>query len=417
METIFKIMREQFIHKKKCRICDSENLIEILDLGEMPPANSFLKKEDLNKPERKFPLVVYFCKNCGLLQLLDVVNQELLFGYYDYLTSASKPLAEHFIGMGNELVKNFIGTKDDLMVEIGGNDAVLLSAVKDKCRVLNIEPAKNVAELSKKKGVETINEFFSKKLAEEIVKKYGNAKVVVANNVIAHIDDLKSVFEGVKTLIGEDGTFVFEIHWVGNLISEGGFDQIYHEHLCYHSLTALNYLVNQMGLKIFDVELIPIHGQSMRVFVGKNFKSSERVREFLKKEKELGLDKMETFLEFAEKVESNKNKLKDLLLELKKDGKRIVGYGAPAKGNTLLNYFEITLNLVDYVIDTTPLKQGLYTPGAEIPIYHPDKLKEEKPDYILLLAWNYADAILEKEKELRNSGIKFIIPVPDIKIV
>lgn len=410
-------MKKQFIHKNNCRICNGENLIKILDLGEMPPANSFLKKEDLNKSEQKFPLVAYFCKNCGLLQLLDVVNPELLFGYYDYLTSASKPLAEHFVKMGDELVKNFIETKDDLIIEIGGNDAVLLSAIKDKCRVLNIEPAKNIAELSRQKGVETINEFFSKKLAEEIIEKYENAKVVVANNVMAHIDDLKGIFEGIKILIGENGAFVFEIHWVGNLISEGGFDQIYHEHLCYHSLIALNYLVGQIGLKIFDVELVSIHGQSMRVFVGSNFKISERVGEFLKEEKELGLDKAETFLEFAEKVENNKNKLREILLGLKNEGKRIVSYGAPAKGNTLLNYFKIDNEILDFIIDTTPLKQELYTPGTKIPIYHPDKLKEERPDYILLLAWNYADAILEKEKELRNSGIKFIIPVPDIKVV
>ena len=410
-------MKEDFIHKKECRICDSSDFVKILDLDEMPPANSFLRKEDLDKPEKKFPLIVYFCKNCGLLQLLDVVNPEILFRHYDYLTSASKPLAEHFIKMAQELADKFIESKEDLVVEIGGNDAVLLESVKDKCRVLNVEPARNVAELSKQKGVETINEFFSQKIANNILEKYGSAKIVVANNVMAHIDDIKDVFEGVKNLIGENGVFVFEVHWVGNLIGEGGFDQIYHEHLYYFSLTALKNLVERFNLKIFDVQLVPIHGESLRVYVGENFDVSASVSRLLDKERELGLDRAKTFLKFSEKVEKNKTELIVLLKDLKKNNKKIIGYGAPAKGNTLLNYFNIDSGIVDYIIDTTPLKQGMYTPGAHIPIYPPEKIKEDRPDYILLLAWNYADAILEKEKELRNQGVKFIIPVPDVKIV
>ena len=408
---------QDFIHKTDCRICGGADFVKILDLGEMPPANSFLEKEDLDKPEKKFPLVVYFCKNCGLLQLLGVVSPDILFSNYDYLTSASKPLVEHFIKMAQELAGKFIKSKDDLVVEIGGNDAVLLESIKDKCRVLNIEPARNVAESSRQKGVETIDEFFSKKIAGDIFKKYGSAKIVVANNVMAHIDDIKDVFEGVKNLINEDGVFIFEVHWVGNLIGDGGFDQIYHEHLCYFSLTVLKNLVEQFGLKIFDVQLTPIHGESLRVFVGKNFKVLDSVNEFLEKERVSGLDKEETFLKFFEKVEKNKEKLKDLLLKLKQEGKRVVGYGAPAKGNTLLNYFGINGDILDFLTDTTPLKQGMYSPGMRIPVYHPEKLNEIKPDYILLLAWNYADAILEKEKELRNQGVKFIIPVPEAKIV
>lgn len=410
-------MNKDFVHKINCRICDSSDLIKILDLGEMPLANAFLRKEDLNKPEQKFPLIVYFCKNCGLLQLLDVVNPEILFRHYDYLTSASKPLAEHFVQVGQELAQRFVKSKNDLVIEIGGNDAVLLGAIKDDCRVLNIEPARNVAELSREKGVETIEEFFSKNLAQKILEKYGPARVIVANNVVAHIDDLKDVFEGVKFLIGEDGVFVFEVHWVGNLIGEGGFDQIYHEHVSYFSLLSLANLVSQFGLKIFDIQSVPIHGQSMRVYVGKNFDVLKSVDEFLKKEKELGLDRPEVFLKFSEKVEKNKEELRSVLLQLKKEGKKIIGYGAPAKGNTLLNYFEIDDKILDLLTDTTPLKQGLYSPGMHIVVYSPDKIKEANPDYILLLAWNYAEAILEKEKDLRNKGVKFVIPVPEVKIV
>jgi hypothetical protein len=410
-------MNQNFTRRESCRICDNSDFVKILDLGEMPPANAFTKREQLCEPEKKFPLRVYFCKNCKLLQLLDVVNPEILFRHYDYLTSASKPLAEHFINMAHHLVEKFVGDKNDLIIEIGGNDAVLLESIKNNCRVLNIEPARNVAEISKQKDIEAINEFFSKALAEKILKNYGNAKIIVANNVIAHIDDIKDVFEGVNLLIEDNGVFVFEVHWVGNLIAEGGFDQIYHEHLSYFSLIALMNLVSQFDLKIFDVRIVPIHGQSIRVYLGKNFNISNSVENFIAKEIELELDKEKTFLEFSAKVEKIKKELKNLLVFLKNDGKKIIGYGAPAKGNTLLNYCGIDNMILDFITDTTPFKRGLYTPGSHIPIYPPEKIRQEKIDYILLLAWNYADAILEKEKELRSRGIKFIIPVPEPKIV
>ncbi|XOB46595.1 MAG: class I SAM-dependent methyltransferase [Candidatus Nealsonbacteria bacterium] len=413
-------MKKDFIHKTSCRICKSSNLTRILDLGGMPLANAFFKKEDLDKPEQKFPLIVYFCKSCGLLQILDVVNPEILFRHYYYLTSTSKPLADHFVELGKNLVDRFVKSKNDLVIEIGGNDAVLLDSIKNRCRVLNIEPAKNIAQISREKGVDTIEEFFSMELAEEIFKKYGFAKVITASNVIAHIDNLKDAFEGVKILIGEEGVFVFEVHWVGNLmglVCIGGFDQIYHEHLSYFSLLTLEKLVNQFGLKIFDIKLIPIHGRSLQVYIGKDYKVSESVNEFLEKERSLNLDKAQTYLNFAKKVEENKNELRNLLLKLKKENKKIVGYGAPAKGNTLLNYFQIDNKILDFIVDDSPLKQGLYTPGTCIPIYSPDKLKGDQPDYLLLLAWNYAESILKKEQKLRDEGVKFIIPVPKVKII
>jgi len=413
-------MKKDFVHKISCRICKSSNLTRILDLGEMPLANSFLRKEDLDKPETKFPLAVYFCNNCGLLQLLDVVNQEILFRHYYYLTSTSKPLADHFVKLGKNLVDRFIKSKNDLIVEIGGNDAVLLESIKNRCRVLNIEPARNIAKISRERGIDTIEEFFSEELAEEIFKKYGPAKVITANNVIAHIDNLKDVMEGVKILIGNEGVFIFEVHWVGNLmglVGIGGFDQIYHEHLSYFSLSALEKLINQFSLKIFDVKLIPVHGQSLQVYVGKNYEVRESFDEILEKEKKFGLDKIETYLNFAEKVKRNKNELRDLLLRLKKENKKIVGYGAAAKGNTLLNYFQIDNKILDFIVDDSPLKQGLFTPGNHIPIFPTQRLKEEMPDYVLLLAWNYTDTILEKEKPLRDRGVKFIIPVPKIRII
>lgn len=412
-------MKENFIHKTECRICSHSNLAKILDLGEMPLANAFLKEDELQNEESLFPLVVYFCENCSLLQLLDVVHPEILFGHYDYCTSASKPLAEHFSQSGERLAKRFIKSKDDLAIEIGGNDGVLLSAIQDICRVLNIEPAQNIAEISRQKGIETINNFFNNALAEAIVEERGRARLIVANNVMAHIDGLKDVFAGVEQLLEEDGAFVFEAHWVGNLIGDGGFDQIYHEHLCYFSLHALVFLAEQFELEIFDVELVPIHGQSMRVYVGKktNVNKTEAVDAFLEKEEGLGLLNEEAFLTFSEKVKNNSEELRNLLIRLKNDGKKVVGYGAPAKGNTLLNYYQIDEKLIDCIVDTTPLKQGLYTPGSRIPVYHPDRLKDIRPDYLLLLAWNYADAIIANEKEFSERGGKFIVPVPDVRII
>lgn len=410
-------MKENFIHKTKCRICAGSDFVKILDLGKMPLANAFLKEEDLSKEEQKFPLVVYFCKNCALLQLLDVVNPETLFKHYDYFTSASRPLAEHFKRSGEWLAQKFIKSRDNLAVEIGGNDGVLLGAIKDRCRTLNIEPARNIADISRQQGIETISAFFDSSLAGRIVKDYGRTRLIVANNVVAHIDNLKDVFAGVKNLLENKGAFVFEVHWVGNLIGEGGFDQIYSEHLCYFSLNALLPLIRKFGFEIFNMELVPIHGQSMRVYVGKGLDRSEAVDNFLEKEKKLGLLKAETFLKFAKKVKNNSRKLRNLLIRFKSEGKKVVGYGAPAKGNTLLNYYKINENLLDFIVDTTPFKQGLYTPGSHIRIYPPDKLKEARPDYLLLLAWNYADAIMAKETDFRKRGGKFIIPVPDVKIV
>lgn len=408
---------KNYIHKINCRVCGSENLVKILDLNETPLANGFLTEEELKREEEKFPLVAHFCKDCSLVQLLDVVDPKILFGNYCFLTSASKPAVDHFIDFGRELVDNFIKDKNDLVVDIGGNDGTLLGSIKNCCRVLNVEPASNVAEISEKSGITTINDFFSSELAREILDKYGQASVISANNIIAHTDKVKDVFAGARLLLKDDGVFVFETHWVKNLVGEGGFDQIYHEHLCYYSLHALKHLIESTGFFIKDVKLVPMQGESLRVYVGKTEGALGAVNEFLKKEEEMGLTDVETFLGFSDKVIENAKNVKELLASLKQQGKKIVGYGAAAKGNTLLNYFQIGPDLLDYITDTTSLKWGRYSPGMHIPVVHPDELKRNTPDYIFLLAWNYADAILEKERELREKGVKFIIPVPTVKVV
>jgi ribonuclease HII len=412
-----KIIMNDYRKRNTCRICNSGNLKKFLDLGKTPLANSLISKKNLSKKEKIFPLTVHFCQSCSLVQVTDIVNPEILFSDYYFMTSASSPSIDHFKKYSIKLLKDFIRSSNDLVVDIGGNDGTLLNEIKNDCKVLNIEPANNIAKVSRKKGINTINKFFSKKLVKEIIKKSGYAKVVTANNITAHTDTVRELFEGVRDLLDEDGVFIFETHWVRNLIGEGGFDQVYHEHLSYYSLHALTHLVNLVGLSIFDVETVPIQGESLRVYASKKHKPKPSVKQFLQREKKLGLNDFKSFSKFSKKVLDNKIKTLQILAKIKSQNKKIVGYGAPAKGSTLLNFYGIGKETIDYVIDTTSIKQGLFMPGVHIPIYPPEKLYKSKPDYILLLAWNYADAILKKEKDLIRHGVKFIIPVPNIKIV
>ncbi|TSC70640.1 MAG: C-methyltransferase [Parcubacteria group bacterium Gr01-1014_46] len=408
----------QSVYKKEiCGMCEGTGLVPVLDLGEMPVSNAFLKKEDLNLREPFYPLSVQVCTNCKSLQLVHIVPSELIFKNYSYTTGASKPLVEHFHRLADDIAENHIENQNELVIEIGSNDGSLLSRLKGKTRILGIDPADNIAKLAEDNSVPTRVDFFDSKLAEDILHNEGPAKVIVANNVMAHINNIKDVFTGVKILLSPKGQFIFEVHWVGNLLTDGGFDQIYHEHFYYHSLHSLKHLIDSLGMVVRDVKSIPIHGESIRVYVGLSGDSSKNVENFLKREVDMGLADVKTYQDFSKKVESNKHELKSLLSRLKETGKRIVGYGAPAKGNTLLNYFKIGPDIIDYITDTTPSKQGAFTPGSRILIVSPENLKKEIPDYILLLSWNYADSILEKEKELREKGVKFIIPVPTVRIV
>ena len=408
---------EKIKKNKHCRVCQSSKMVKVIDLGKMPPANAFLTRRELSKPEENFPLAVYFCKNCTLLQLRDVVHPKLLYTHYDYMSSASKPLADYLSALGRELADRFVDSKNDLVVDIGGNDGTLLSAIKDRCRVLNIEPAKRIAKISESSGIPAVNSFFSEKIADRILKKFGPAKVITANNVVAHVNDLNDLFSGIKILIGDKGVFSFDVHWVGNLVGEGGFDQIYHEHLCYFSLNVVKRFVESQGLRVFDVQLTDMHGASLRVFVSKNKPITSAVSRVLKEEKKRKLDKLSTYVSFAGKVNKNKKDFINLLTGLRKKNKIIVGYGAPAKGNTLFNFCGINNKHIDFIIDTTPIKQGLYAPGSRIPVFHPDEFTKRQPDYAILLAWNYADMIIRKEQEFRDNGGKFIIPVPRVRII
>lgn len=410
----------KIVEHKTCRLCQNSDLVPILDLGMMPPANSFLSEQEIHSSdyiEKKFPLAVQFCQRCCSLQLRHTVDPELLFNNYHYVTGASRPLVEHFYSLADEIAGVYIDSSTDLVVEIGSNDGSLLSRLVGKCKILGVDPAQNIAYQAVEKAIPTKIAYFNTTVAKEIKDDVGEAKVVVANNVMAHIDNLPDVFRGVRDLLHESGTFIFEVHWVGNLLHDGGFDQIYHEHIFYHSLHSLDFLLRSVGMQVVDVTTIPIHGQSLRVYARKNGPVSESVKHFLDKEKEMGLHTKDAYVNFSKKVEKIKKELMTLIYKLKKEGKIISGYGAPAKGNTLLNYFGIGPEILDYIVDTTPSKQGKFTPGTHIKVVHPEILISTPPDYLLLLSWNYRDAILDKEKTIRDKGIKFIIPIPQIEVV
>ena len=394
-------MKSVTIHNV-CRICGNTRLTPVLDLGAQPPANSFLKRSELGRKEPRFPLSVQFCTECSLLSLRHVVDPRVLFKNYHYETGASAPLVLHFQEEAQMLKDRYTLGAKDFVVEFGSNDGILLSELLGTCRVLGVDPAKNLSLQAEKRGVKTLTAFFGENTAERIRSANGAARVIVANNVFAHIHNIHDVMRGVALLLTEDGVFVSESHWVGNLIHEGGFDQIYHEHLSYYSLHALHALAKAHKLVITDVEVVPIHGASLRVCMQRQGKPSTSVSRLLAREKKLGLTTKGVFQDFGKKVKKNRADVRAVLFRLKRKHKRVAGYGAPAKGNTLLNYFNIGHETLDFITDTTPAKQGLYTPGTHIPVVSPEILASHPPDYFLLLAWNYASAILEKEAPLRK---------------
>ena len=404
---------ENYILKQKCRICSSKNLTMILDLGKQPPANSFIDQSELNSLEHKFPLRLFWCKDCYLVQLLDIVNKEYLFKNYLYMTSASKPIVEHFKKYAQDIHQEFLQKENSpFIVEIGSNDGSLLKEFKKlDTQILGIEPAINLSDLANQSNITTKNTFFSSEISKEIVKTR-NASVVVANNVIAHVEDLQDLMHGVQILIGNNGIFIFEVPYLVDLIKNLEFDTIYHEHLSYFSILPLLKLVQQFGLEIFDIRKQSVHGGTLRIFVSKkgNYPINNSVKIFIDDESKLGLDKIDFYKKFSIDVKELKKELLKILSKLKKENKSVFGYGAPAKGNVLLNYCGIDTKFIDYIIDTTPLKQGKFTPGMHIPIIAPSNLNNG--DVAFLLAWNYEFEILEKEKIFMNNGGKFLIPIP-----
>lgn len=403
----------------KCRICSNKALRKFLSLGQTQLANSFLKKEELDKEERKFPLEVFYCDGCKLVQLGYVVQPELMFKNYLYVSSTTNTFRQHFSKMAEDISMEHHFNEKSLAVDIGSNDGILLKGFqKFNVQVIGVEPATNVAKIAKQNGVDTINDFFNENVVKKIISKKGNADVVTATNVFAHIDDIGNTIENVKLLLKDDGIFVIEVQYLADMIKKMTFDNIYHEHLSYFSLTALAYFFSKHGMKVFDAQRNESHGGSLRVFIAKNpaIKVKDSVKKILEYENKLGINDFELYKKFANEVYEVKKELVSFIKNIKKDETLIAGYGAPAKSNTLLNFCGIGNEYISYIVEDNPLKVGLYTPGTHIPVVSSKMLDEKKPDYILVLAWNFAQEILAKTKKYSEQGVKFIIPLPKISV-
>jgi len=346
------------------------------------------------------------------VQLIDIVSPKLLFKNYVYVSSTSPTFIQHFKELASYLKEKFNLASDSLIVDIGSNDGILLRPFKELgMNVLGVDPAEKIAQQATKNGIETLPNFFTPDIAKGIVENKGKAKIITATSVFSHVDNLDSLVQGVKDLLDQDGVFVLEVYYLGKLIEKNLFDMIYHEHLSYFSVKTLSALMERLGMEVFDVEITDTHGGSLRAFVqNKNgpHKKQQSVKQFLEEEEKNKLHEISTLKNFSVKIENNKKDLINLIQKLKSNGKKIVGYGAPAKGNTLLNYFGIGTEILDYIVDDSPNKQGLFTPGKHIPVFSFDKLSVDPPDYILILAWNFSDPIMEKCSEFEN----FIVPVP-----
>lgn len=404
----------------RCRSCDGADLASILDLGETPLANALLSEARLSEPEPRYPLELVFCPACALVQISATVPPEALFRDYVYFSSYSDTAVARARELAERLTReNGLGGTS-LVVEAASNDGYLLQHYRAAgVPVLGIEPARNVAAVAEGRGVPTRTDFFDARLAGELAASGQRADVFHANNVLAHVPDPNGFVAGIATLLAEGAVGSLEFPYLRDLIEGVEFDTIYHEHLCYFSLTAIDALFRRHGLEIVDVERIPIHGGSLRVFCARAGEraASERPAALLAEERGLGMDRLAYYRSFAERVAKLRESLRAQLATLVQEGARLAAYGASAKGSTLLNAFGIGRETLDFVADKSDVKQGLYTPGTHLPIVSPDRLLEERPDYVLLLTWNFADEILREQAAYREAGGRFIVPIPQPEVV
>ena len=405
-----------------CRFCNELLTNIFVDLGTSPLSNAFLKKEMLDNVEKKFPLCAYVCDNCFLVQLPEFEKPENIFEDYAYFSSYSCTWLEHAKNYVSMMIKKFGFNEKSLVLEIASNDGYLLQFFKEKnVPILGIEPALNVAKVAKEKGIPTLTKFFSVDTANELRKEGKLADLIVGNNVLAHVPNLNEFVKGLKILLKSTGVITLEFPHILQLIQKNQFDTIYHEHFSYFSLLTLRKIFSFHGLIIFDVDEIPTHGGSLRIYVrhteNDDIPINERINNLLEKEKQYELENISTYINFIKNVEKAKTKLQKFINCARESGKKIVCYGAAAKGNTLLNYCKIENNFIDYVVDQNPYKQGLFLPGTHIPIKSPDEIQKTKPDYILILPWNLKDEIMEQMKEVKDWGGKFVIPIPEVYIV
>lgn len=404
-----------------CRLCSSTNLYKFLDLGFTPPADSFLRREQLCEPEIYYPLEVLLCESCGFIQLSHIVSPEVLYRHdYPYESSITRSGQQHWNEFAQTVTRRFSLTSSDLVIDIGSNVGVLLGAFRDNgCRILGVDPASNIVRLAEKNGIETINEFFGVEVARNIVAEMGSASVITGTNVFAHVNDLTGFMHAVEIVLSARGVMIIEAPYFVNLVSKLEYDTIYHEHLSYLSLKPLAPFFEKFGMEIFDIEERDIHGGSFRIYVAR--KGTQTVSPIVWRmtaaEEAMGIYDHDVLMKFASAVAENRQSLLWLLRKLKNEGKRIAAVSAPAKGMTLLNYCHIGIETLDFVTEKSTLKIGRFTPGTHIPVFSDAKLFEEMPDFALLLAWNFADEIMANLEPFKKKGGRFIIPIPTPIIV
>ncbi|MBC8232336.1 methyltransferase domain-containing protein [bacterium] len=413
-------MNTSVFHRDNCRLCGGHNLELVLQLAPAPIADDYVSAARVGEVQETYPLDLYLCRTCGHAQLLNVVNPEVLFGEYVYLTSVSIGLVEHFRRYADALMCRVNLPQGAFVVDIGSNDGSLLRFFQERgMRVLGIDPAREIARQATESGIETLPTYFTSELACKIKQKYGPAAIVTANNVFAHIDNLGDVVEGVRELLASDGVFVFEVSYLVDIIQKTLFDTIYHEHLCYHAVKPLNSFFSRHGMQFIDVQRIPTKGGSLHGTVqlsGGSRPVSPSVGELIALESSLGLDCPEPFKTLATKLDRLKAQLLNLLSDLKSQGKTIAGYGASATVTTLIYHFGIG-DMLNFIVDDNPRKQGTFSPGYHIPVLHPRAIYEQKADYVLILAWNYVEPIMKKHEFFLKKGGHFIIPMPKVQLI
>lgn len=404
-----------------CRFCGTTLEHTFVDLGMSPLCESYLAPEQLNQMEPFYPLHVYVCDRCFLVQLLEYVSSQEIFSEYAYFSSYSDTWLQHAKTYTEKMTERFGLHSSSQVVEIASNDGYLLQYfLPQKIPVLGIEPAANVAEVAIKKGIPCVVKFFGEKTADELASQGKQADLIVGNNVLAHVPDLNDFVKGIKILLKPEGVITMEFPHLMRLMEENQFDTIYHEHFCYFSFITVEKVFAAHGLRIFDVEELSTHGGSLRIYgchaQDTSKPTSQQVLELKARESAAGFDNLENYFSFSHKVEETKFKLLEFLIAAKRQGKSIAGYGAPGKGNTLLNYCGIRGDFIDYTVDRNPYKQGKFLPGTHIPIFHPDKIKQTKPDYLLILPWNLKNEIISQMSYIRDWGGQFIVPIPEVKV-
>lgn len=407
----------------KCRFCNNELKFVFLDLHNCPHSNSFLSLSQLNEAERYYPLKLFVCEKCFLVQVDEYKNADEIFhDDYIYFSSYSTSWLKHCERYSEKMLTEFKLNKESLIIEIASNDGYLLQYFKNKnIPVLGIEPSGGTAEVAISKGINTITRFFGESLAKELESENKKADLLIGNNVLAHVPDINDFVKGLKIILKEDGLITMEFPHLQKLIEQSQFDTVYHEHFSYLSFTTVNKIFESHGLSLFDVEEIPTHGGSLRIYAQhKNYSSVRAVKENVEllkeKERKAGLTEIEYYEGFQNKVNKIKDELLEFLINQKRNGRKVAAYGAAAKGNTLLNYCGIKSDHVNFVVDASPYKQNKFLPGSHIPVVKENELKKFKPDYVLILPWNIKEEIMEQLNYVKNWGGKFVTAIPELNI-